>query len=131
MNLHIVLLVKKQVVLKRNMTDLWLNPWNAKMDIQYIVDAYACIVYIISYISKAEREMLVLISAAHREATKHSNVDAKKTLKQIGNVYLHHRDVGAQEAVYKLTNMHLKEASRKVEFICTGDNVTNNWTNAT
>ncbi|XP_049319463.1 uncharacterized protein LOC125780983 [Astyanax mexicanus] len=121
---------KTQVVLKREITDLWVNPynknllkaWNANMDIQYIVDAYACIVYIISYISKAEKEMGLLLSAAHREASKHNNVDVKGTLQQLGSVYLHNRDVGAQEAVYRLTNMHLKEASRKVEYIPTGDN---------
>ncbi|XP_049339759.1 uncharacterized protein LOC125804686 [Astyanax mexicanus] len=120
---------KTQVVLKREITDLWVNPynknllkaWNANMDIQYIVDAYACIVYIISYISKAEKEMGLLLSAAHREASKHNNVDVKGTLQQLGSVYLHNRDVGAQEAVYRLTNMHLKEASRKVEYIPTGD----------
>ena len=38
------------------------------MDIQYVVDAYACIVYIISYISKAEREMGMLLGNAQREA---------------------------------------------------------------
>lgn len=29
----------------------------------------------------------------------------------------------AQESVYRLTNMHLKECSRKVVFVSTGDNV--------
>ena len=56
---------KINVVLKRKPSDIWINQfnkdllraWNANMDIQYVVDAYSCVVYIISYISKAEREM--------------------------------------------------------------------------
>ena len=40
-------------------------------------------------------------------------------------MYLHNRDVSAQEAVYRLSGsgMHLKECSRKVEFVPTGDNI--------
>ena len=120
-----------QVVLKRQVNEAWINHyskpllkcWNANMDIQYVVDAYACVVYIISYISKAEREMGLLLGNAQKEASKDGNVSAKEALKKLGSVYLHHRDVSAQEAVYRLTNMHLKECSRKVMFIPTGESV--------
>ncbi len=71
-------------------------------------------VYIISYISKSEREIGLLLSNAQREARKEGNVSAKEALKNLGSVYLHNRDVCAQESVYRLTNMHLKECSRKV-----------------
>ena len=54
---------------------------------------------------------------------KGGNVSAKEALKSLGSVYLHNRDVCAQEAVYRLTNMHLKECSRKVVFCPTGENV--------
>ena len=58
---------KTNVVLKRKPGDIWINQfnkdllraWNANIDIQYIVDAYSCVVYIISYISKAERNGIV------------------------------------------------------------------------
>lgn len=79
-----------------------------------MVDAYACAVYVISYISKAEKEIGLLLQNAQREATKQSNVNAKEALKKLGSVYLHSRDVCAQEAVYRLTGLHLKECSRKV-----------------
>ena len=67
---------KTNVVMKRQASEVWVNQysknllkcWNANMDIQYVVDAYACIVYIISYISKAEREMGMLLGNAQREA---------------------------------------------------------------
>nr|XP_057920504.1 uncharacterized protein LOC131117065 [Doryrhamphus excisus] len=122
---------RTEVIMKRQINEVWINPyskpllkcWNANMDIQYVVDAYACVVYIISYISKAEREIGLLLSNAQKEASKQANVSAKEALKSLGSVYLHNRDVCAQEAVYRVTNMHLKECSRKVVFVPTGDNV--------
>ncbi|XP_055088458.1 uncharacterized protein LOC117393626, partial [Periophthalmus magnuspinnatus] len=117
------------IVLKRDVGEAWINNyekllscWNANMDIQYVVDAWACVVYIISYISKAERDMGLLLSNAQKEASK-GNVSAKEAFKKLGSVYLHNRDVSAQEAVYRVTSMHLKEFSRKVTFVPTGDNI--------
>uniref|UniRef100_A0A9J7WX60 ATP-dependent DNA helicase n=1 Tax=Cyprinus carpio carpio TaxID=630221 RepID=A0A9J7WX60_CYPCA len=121
---------KTNVVLKRKPSDVWVNQynkdllrcWNANMDIQFVVDAYSCIVYIISYISKAEREMGLLLANAQKEAHKDGNMDAKQALRKLGSVFLHNREVSAQESVYRLTNMRLKEGSRKVVFIPTGIN---------
>ncbi|XP_073688497.1 uncharacterized protein [Garra rufa] len=117
------------IVLKRQLDEVWVNQynkfslkcWNANMDIQYVTDAYACIVYIISYISKSEREMGLLLANAQRESANQGNVDARQALRKLGSVYLHNREVSAQEAVYRLTNMHLKECSRHVQFIPTGE----------
>ncbi|XP_035258455.1 uncharacterized protein LOC118219420 [Anguilla anguilla] len=117
---------KTNVVLQRKPSDVWVNQyntqllrcWNANMDIQYVVDAYSCIVYIISYISKQEREMGLLLQQAQKEAS--NNIDAKLALRKLGSVYLHNREVSAQESIYRLTNMRLKEGSRKVQFIPTG-----------
>ncbi len=83
------------------------------LDIQYVVDAYACVVYIISYISKSEREIGLLLSNAQEKHVKREMLAQRGTEKP-GSVYLHNRDVCAQESVYRLTNMHLKECSRKV-----------------
>lgn len=55
---------RTNVTLQRKPSDVWIdqfNPdllrcWNANMDIQYITDPYSCVMYIISYISKAERD---------------------------------------------------------------------------
>ncbi|XP_076872152.1 uncharacterized protein LOC143522233 [Brachyhypopomus gauderio] len=120
---------KNSVVLKRKPCDAWvnqynrylLNAWNANMDIQFVIDAYSCIVYIISYISKAEREMGLLLSHAQKEAAQQGNLDAKQALRKLGSVFLHNREVSAQESVYRLSNMKLKEASRKVQFVPTCD----------
>ncbi|KAL7863388.1 hypothetical protein SRHO_G00123720 [Serrasalmus rhombeus] len=67
-----------------------------------------------------EREMGLLLSCAQKEASKQGNVDAKQALRKLGSVFLHNREVSAQESVYRLTNMKLKVASRKVQFVPTG-----------
>ena len=38
-----------------------LNAWRANMDIQYVLDVYACAVYIVNYISKAQKGMSELL----------------------------------------------------------------------
>lgn len=91
------------------------------MDISFVTDAYAVIIHIISYITKAETEIGLLLTNAQKE--KQGNFCAKDALKKLGSVYLQNRDVCAQEAVNSLTNMHLKECSRKVVFVPTGNNI--------
>ncbi|VDI19188.1 Hypothetical predicted protein [Mytilus galloprovincialis] len=43
-------------------------------------------------------------------------------MKKIGTSYLHHREISAQEAVFRVTGLRLRECSRKVEFIPVGEN---------
>lgn len=43
-------------------------------------------------------------------------------MKELGTIYLHNREVCAQEAVYRLTGMPLRKCSQKVRFIPTGEN---------
>ncbi|XP_065942854.1 uncharacterized protein [Magallana gigas] len=128
---HKRLAKKTSVVLKRNPSELWTNQynpcllkcWDANMDIQFVLDPFSCIVYIISYISKSEREMGMVLKQTKIEAEE-GNESARTTLKKIGSAYLNHREVSAQEAVYRVCNLNMKECSRKVVFIPVGDNPT-------
>ncbi len=120
---------KVNIVLKRDPQDAWINHynpdllrcWNANMDIQYVTDVYACVCYLVGYLSKAENEMGQLLKHAQNEAEQGSP-DAKQSMKQIGSVYLQNREVSAQEAVYRCCTLRLQECSRKVEFIPLGEN---------
>ena len=120
---------KVSIVLKRNPQDVWVNQynpdlsraWNANLDIQYITDIYGAVAYVVSYMSKAEREMGLLLSQAQSESVK-TNVSSKESMRQIGQVYLQNREVSAQEACFRVCNLRLKEGSRKVEFIPLGEN---------
>lgn len=79
-----ILTKRNSVVLSRTPIDIWTNNynakllacWNANMDIQYVRDAY---MYIVSYISKAEREMGTLMNQAHKEA-REGNKDVSDTM---------------------------------------------------
>ncbi|XP_029923306.1 uncharacterized protein LOC115370422 isoform X2 [Myripristis murdjan] len=122
---------RHKVVYRRGVNEVWVNQynkqllkcWNANMDISFVTDAYAVVIYILSYITKAEREIGLLLTNAQKEAKTQGNLSAKEALRKLGSVYLHNRDVCAQEAVYRLTNMHLKECSRKVVFVPTGSRI--------
>ena len=64
------------VFLKRELRDIHTNSynkacllaWRANLDVQYIIDTYACAVYIASYISKSSRGMGLLLRQACKEA---------------------------------------------------------------
>lgn len=43
---------------------------------------------------------------------------------KIGSAYLSHREVSAQEAVYRICNLRMRECSRKVLFVPVGENPT-------
>ncbi|XP_052696227.1 uncharacterized protein LOC128174822 [Crassostrea angulata] len=126
---HNMLSSKRSIILKRCPNEVWTNQynrcllksWDANMDIQFVLDPFSCIVYIVSYISKAEREMGMLLKQTKLEAEE-GNYDARQTMKKIGSAYLHHREVSAQEAVYRVCNLKMKECSRKVVFVPVGDN---------
>ena len=73
--------------------------WKANLDIQIVLEQYGCASYIVGYISKSQRGMSAQLDAAAKEARK-ENVDLKKQVRHIGNVFLNCVEVSAQEAVY-------------------------------
>eukprot|EP00105_Crassostrea_gigas_P014661 XP_011431404.1 PREDICTED: uncharacterized protein LOC105331065 [Crassostrea gigas] len=115
-----------KVFLKRNLCDMRVNSynsvvldaWKANIDIQYILDPYACAMYIVSYISKSQRGMSDLLNRAAKEA-REGNLDIKRQVRHIGNHFLNSVEVGAQEAAYLVLQMPMTKASRDVVFINT------------
>ncbi|XP_013383043.1 uncharacterized protein LOC106153597 isoform X2 [Lingula anatina] len=126
-----VLARKTIIVLKREPKECWVNQynphlleaWDANIDIQYIVDAYACICYIVSYISKKESEEGELLKAAQKEA-RQGNTEAVNELKTLGKVYITHREISVMEAIYRCTGMKLKCSSREVRWIAADKDAT-------
>ena len=88
------------------------------MDIQYVLDVYACAVYIVSYISKAQKGMSELLRKAVAEA-KEGNTNIKQQVRDIGNKFLNSVEISAQEAVYVVRQLPMRKASRSVIFIKT------------
>merc|ERR1711884_542142 len=92
--------------------------WNANMDIQLVVDPYAIISYIASYMNKDETQTTPFLrEALHASAGK----TAKEKLKALKEAYLSHRQVGASEAVYKIIpSFKLKDSNITCVFVATG-----------
>ena len=86
-----------------------MKAWQANMDIQFIIDAYACVMYVASYMMKNERGMCELLKQVGRESR---SEDITKQLKQLGSAFLHNREVSAQEAAYRLLSIPMKQLSR-------------------
>ena len=95
------------VVLKREPDECFINnynpsvmlAWQANMDIQFVLNAYGCVMYVASYIMKTERSMGELLKRVAAEA----RIDELKSqLRKVGSAFLTHREVSAQEAVYRL-----------------------------
>ena len=84
------------VVLKRKLGECCINnynpsvllAWQANMDIQFVLNAYACVMYVASYIMKTERAMGELLKQVAAEA----RTDELKTqLRKVGSAFLTQR----------------------------------------
>ena len=112
------------VLLKREPNECCINnynasvmlAWQANMDIQYVMNAYACVMYVASYIMKTERSMGELLKRVASEAR---TDELKSQLRKVGSAFLTHREVSAQEAVYRVLSIPMKQLSRSVVFVDT------------
>ncbi|CAG2198023.1 unnamed protein product [Mytilus edulis] len=76
----------KLIIYKRNPTEIQINSynkhllraWEANLDVQYCLDPYACIAYMVAYITKDEREMSQILQAVSNEA---NTLDFKSSMK--------------------------------------------------
>ena len=115
-----------KVFLQRKPYEVRVNPymkvvlpaWKANHDLQFVLDPYACAMYIVSYISKSQKGMSALLDQAAKEA-KEGNLDLKRQVRHIGNYFVNSVETSAQEAVYLTLQMPLTKATRQVVFINT------------
>ena len=112
------------IVLKRSPNELQINnynptclrAWRANMDNSVILDVYACAMYIVSYILKAQKGMSELLHKAVEEA-KEGNTSIKQQVCDVGNKFLNLVEISAQEAVYVVLQLPMRKASCSVIFI--------------
>ena len=74
--------------------------------------------YIVSYISKAQKGMSELLRQACAEARK-ENSNIKQQVRDIGNKFLNSVEISAQEAVNIVVQLPMKKSSGQVVFINT------------
>ena len=114
------------IFLKRSPNELRINnynpaclhAWRANMDIQFVLDVYACAMCIVSYISKSQKGMSELLRKACAEA-KEGNCSIKQQVRDIGNKFLNSVEISAQEAVYIILQLPMRKSSRNVVFVNT------------
>ena len=124
MDCHNILSQRNTVVYKRHPDDAWINPynsvllqsWDANIDIQPVLDARSCIMYIVSYISKTERELGDLLKQVQTEMHQ-TDLQPLQQLRQLGNVFISNREVSVMEAIYRITGMRLKHSSRQTIYL--------------
>jgi len=117
-----MILTGSGIIMKRKITDVWTNnynsdvlrAWRGNMDIQYITDAYACIMYVVSYACKAENSMSDMMKTVVKESDKD---DLRTQMKKVAATFLNHQEISAQEAAYRLLSLYLKKMSRKVVYV--------------
>ncbi|CAB4013636.1 Hypothetical predicted protein [Paramuricea clavata] len=101
-----------------NYNPVCLQAWRANMDIQFVLDVYACAMHIVSYISKAQKGMSELLRKVCAEA-KQGNSSIKQQVRDIGNKFLNSIEISAQEAVYIILQLPMRKCSRNVVFVNT------------
>ena len=114
----------QSVILKRKPSEQSVNyyspavlkAWEANMDIQYVINAYACVMFIASYVLKAEKGKGELLKQAAREM---EQGNTRQQLNKLGSVFLTNREVSAQETVYRVLSIPLQRCTRSVVFINT------------
>ena len=77
------------------------------MDIQFVFDVYACVIYIVSYISNACAE------------AREGNTSIKQQVRDMGNTFLNSVEITAQESVHIILQLPIKKCSREVVLIPT------------
>jgi len=126
-------LIAPKIFLQRKPSEVGVNPymtplldvWKANHDLQFVLDPYACAVYIFAYISKSQRGMSVLLDEACKEARR-GNMDIKRAVRHMGNKFLNSVEVCAQETAYLVLQLPLTKSSRDVVFINTSQQA--EWT---
>ena len=112
------------VILQRNPNECNINnynssvmlAWQANMDLQFVLNAYACVMYVASYMMKTEKAMGVLLKQV---ATEFRTEELKTQLRKVGSAFLTHREVSAQEAAYRILSIPMKQLSRSVVYVDT------------
>ena len=114
----------RRIILPRKPCENCINPynrtcilaWQANMDIQFVEDPHACIMYLAAYMSKDEKGMGELLKQVSKEC---KDIDIRTKLKKLGSVFLNNREVSSQEAAMRILSIPMKKISRTVTFINT------------
>ena len=95
-----------------------LSAWQANHDVQLVLEAYSCIVYICNYMTKSHKGMSKLLASACQEA-KDGNMTLKESVRHMGNKFLNGVGTAEWECCWDLLEIPMTQLSVKVELIST------------
>ena len=113
-----LLLLKRQTedIFTNNFNNKLMNIHRANMDIQFITDQYAVAQYITNYLTKLEGGATALMRNIYEEAIREGEA-AKVSLAKLCKALDRGREVGIQEAIYRLLGLTMSKFSDVVRFI--------------
>lgn len=112
------------VLLKRTPAEVNINnynrhlmlAWQANLDVQFVTNTYACVMHVASYVSKPEKTLGDILKAVSASG---EHLGPKTSMKSVAKKFLTHREVSAQEAIYRLMSLPLVQGSRQIVFVPT------------
>lgn len=115
-------LKQAKVFLKRKSTEVGINAYNldllklteANMDIQYVLDEYACATYLTNYVGKFNNGLSKMLLDLKEELRSEDRLDFRQKLFKMANTFINGNIMSVQEAVHDILQMSVSEMSRKV-----------------
>jgi len=117
---------RKTVFLKRSTNAVFVNPynrklleaWQANIDVQFVLDTYACAKYCVGYILKPDGGVSKLLQAATMDA-RLGNTVIRDKLKKFASILINGSEISAQEAAAFLLGIPNTMCSKQDVFINT------------
>lgn len=118
----------KKVIMRRSPNAVNVNNFNRKiismfksnMDIQFILDSYACCSYVVNYINKSDRGLSKALESIYNQNIQdNASSTAFDLLRSMATTYCNGSEVSVQEAAYNILRIRMSEASSVTQFIPT------------
>jgi hypothetical protein len=115
---------RSTVFLKRSSNAVFINgynrqlleAWGANIDVQFVLDTYACAKYCVGYILKSAGGVSKLLRAAV-QSMKQGNLSIQEKLRKYANVLMNGTEISAQEAAAFLLGIPNTMCSRQVVYL--------------
>lgn len=116
----------KKVYLKREPKDTRINGYSKKIlrllranhDIQFVIDTFACIGYVVDYINKSARGLSTLLRQCNQDCNR-AGQNTRFKFRSFIQIMWKFTEISAQEAVIERCRIPLSKSSCKVEFVNT------------
>ena len=94
--------------------------YDANHDIQFCINSYSVVIYIVNYIQKCDRGVSLGLRKVIEEC-KRDKVSLKEQINKIGKVFVKSSEISIQEAIYMLLGLPMTGFSRERAIVVTRD----------